>query len=97
MPSYVYEVIAEDGSGGERFEVVQAISEPPLTEHPETRAPVRRVPQAPNLPLKHGDAATRDALSDGNLDRLGFTKYERAGGGRYEKRAGRGPDSISAD
>ena len=30
-------------------------------------------------------------------DRLGFTKYEKAGDGHYEKRAGKGPDTLSAD
>jgi hypothetical protein len=31
-------------------------------------------------------------LSNKNLDRLGFTKYEKAGDGVYEKKAGQGPD-----
>ena len=45
MPTYVYEVIQPDGQPGEQFEVVQPISEAPLTEHPETGEPVRRVIQ----------------------------------------------------
>jgi len=36
MPIYMYEVVEEDGSGGEQFEVVQPMSETPLLEHPET-------------------------------------------------------------
>ena len=31
------------------------------------------------------------------LDKLGFTKYVKAGDGFYEKRAGKGPDVISKD
>ena len=42
MPTYVYEVIEEDGQSGERFEVVQRMTDDPLTEHPETGQPVRR-------------------------------------------------------
>jgi hypothetical protein len=33
-------------------------------------------------------------LSNKNLDRLGFTKYEKAGDGVWEKKAGQGPTSI---
>lgn len=97
MPTYVYQVINEDGSDGEVFELVQRMSEPALTTHPENGKPVRRVPQAPVLPGNWSDHATKQKLSDKNLDRLGFTKYERAGDGFYEKKAGSGPNVISAD
>ena len=97
MPTYVYQVISEDGSDGEIFEVVQPMSEAPLKKHPETGEPVQRIPQAPYLPGEGSDHATKQKLSDKNLDRLGFTKYEKAGGGRYEKKAGSGPNVISAD
>ncbi|MAB27990.1 MAG: FmdB family transcriptional regulator [Planctomycetaceae bacterium] len=97
MPTYVYAVILEDGSNGEHFEVVQPMSDDALTKHPESGAPVRRVPVAPNLPLAHSDAAEKTKLSNKNLDRMGFTKYEKAGDGFYEKKAGKGPDVISRD
>lgn len=97
MPTYVYQVINDDGSDGETFEVVQRMSDPPLTNHPETGKPVRRVITAPNIPGEWSDHATKAKLSDKNLDRLGFTKYQRAGGGHFEKKAGQGPDVISAD
>ncbi|MHC5023365.1 MAG: FmdB family zinc ribbon protein [Planctomycetota bacterium] len=97
MPTYVYQVINDDGSEGEVFEVVQPMSDAPLTTHPETGQPVRRIPQAPNIAGKWSDHGTKQMLSDKNLDRLGFTKYQKAGDGHYEKKAGRGPDAISAD
>ncbi len=97
MPTYVYQVITDDDTDGEVFEVVQSMKEPALTTHPETGAPVRRIPQAPTIPGNWSDHATKQKLSDRNLDRLGFTKYARAGDGHFEKRAGRGPDVISAD
>jgi hypothetical protein len=97
MPLYVYETIQDDGSPGERFEVFQKMSDEPLTTHPETGAPVKRVVTSANIAGNWSDAATKQKLSNKNLDRLGFTKYERAGDGHYEKKAGQGPDAISAD
>ena len=97
MPTYVYQVVNEDGSEGEIFEVVQKMSEPALTKHPETGRPVKRLITAPNLPLNWSDAASKGKLSNKNLQRLGFTRYERAGGGNFEKTAGSGPNVISAD
>ncbi|VTR97872.1 FmdB family zinc ribbon protein [Tuwongella immobilis] len=97
MPMYVYAVILPDGTDGDTFEVLQSISEPPLTEHPETGQPVRRVITAPNAPKAWTDTHAKANLSDKNLERLGFTKYKRAGGGNYEKTAGSGPDVISAN
>ncbi len=36
MPTYVYQVVHEDGTEGEIFEIVQHMSDPAITEHPET-------------------------------------------------------------
>lgn len=98
MPIYVYEIILENDEGGEQFECLQSMSDEALTHHPETGAPVRRVLQAPNIGGKHSDASIKNRLSDHkNLERLGFTKYERVGKGAYEKRAGVGPKTISGE
>ena len=97
MPTYVYQVITEDDSQGEIFEVEQLMSEPPLTKHPETGVPVRRIPALPNIAGKWSDLKGKAQMSNKNLDRLGFTKYERAGDGHYEKKAGEGPDVISSN
>lgn len=44
MPTYVYETVpAEAGAPVRRFEVVQKMSDAPLSTHPETGEPVRRV------------------------------------------------------
>jgi predicted nucleic acid-binding Zn ribbon protein len=97
MPTYIYQIINPDGSDGETFEVVQKMSDEPLSKHPESGRPVRRVIQAPHIAGRWSDAAAKKTLSDKNLDRMGFTKYQRSGDGTFEKRAGRGPDAISAD
>jgi predicted nucleic acid-binding Zn ribbon protein len=44
MPIYVYETVpATAGEAPERFELRQSMNDAPLTEHPETHVPVRRV------------------------------------------------------
>jgi predicted nucleic acid-binding Zn ribbon protein len=97
MPTYVYAVVLPDGSLGEHFEVSQRMSDPPLDRHPESGEPVRRVPQVPMLGGQHSSAADKRKTSDANLGRLGFTKYQKVGDGKYEKTAGEGPKSISRD
>ena len=96
MPIYVYEVITESGQEGEQFEVMQQMSDPPLTQHPETGVPVRRIIARPNVPGKGSLTSNKNALSDKNLDRLGFTKYVKTESGKYEKAVGKGPDNLNA-
>ncbi|WP_216324040.1 FmdB family zinc ribbon protein [Deinococcus aestuarii] len=45
MPTYVYKNIET----GETFEIKQSIRDEALSTHPETGAPVRRVPSQPGL------------------------------------------------
>ena len=44
MPTYIYETIPDfPDKKPERFEFHQRMMDPPMTRHPETGAPVRRV------------------------------------------------------
>lgn len=44
MATYIYETIPrQDGAVAHRFEVVQSMKDAPLTRHPDTGEPVRRV------------------------------------------------------
>jgi hypothetical protein len=97
MPTYVYAYLDDDGNPtDETFELVQSISADALKKH-DGRA-VARVPQAPNIAGKWSDLKAKGMLSNENLDRLGFTKYEKKGDGYMERTAGKmGPKSISAD
>ena len=98
MPIYIYEVIQDDDTPGPTFEIMQKISDPPLTEHPETGAPVRRVIQPPFIGGSWSESAMSKSTEDNKkLENLGFTKYVKAGDGVYEKTAGKGPRTISAD
>ncbi len=94
MPLYLYEVVNPDGAGGEVFEVLHGMREAPLTAHPDTGAPVRRVFGVPNAPSGWTDSQGKATTSDKNLERLGFTKYVKGDGGKYEKRFGSGPDAM---
>ena len=97
MPIYEYAFLNDDGSLGDRFELVQSMKDDALTHHPESGKLIKRLISIPGLATKHSDASDKAKLSDANLDRLGFTKYEKSGDGTWDKRTGDGPKSISRD
>ncbi len=96
MPIYVYEIIREGEESPETFEVIQRMSDAPLTHHPDTGDPVRRVIGAPSIGGMWSDSAMGKSTSDDNLKRLGFTKYVKTGDGTYEKTVGKGPSNLQA-
>ncbi|WP_432799787.1 FmdB family zinc ribbon protein [Poriferisphaera sp. WC338] len=95
MPTYVYQVILDGDEPGQIFEVTQRMSDDPLTHHPTTGQPVKRIPQAPAIVGDHTEARAAKNLSDDKLGKLGFTKYVKTDTGKYEKTAGKGPDKIN--
>jgi predicted nucleic acid-binding Zn ribbon protein len=99
MPTYLYEVLDKKGQPtGKTFEIVQSMKEDALSKHPETGEPCRRAIVAPNIAGKWSDIKGKASLSNKNLERMGFTKYERKGKGYMERVAGKeGPKSISAE
>ncbi len=98
MPIYTYQIIHDDGSEGETFEVVRAMSEAPLERHPETGERVRRVYQPVHIAGSGHERHVKAGLSDKNLEAKGFTKYVRSGKGHYERHAGTaGPETLHAD
>lgn len=98
MPTYVYEVLDEAGEPtGDRFELVEAMSDDPITEHPETGQPVRRMFVPFHVAGKHAPMKTDAALADDKkLERLGFTKYVKSGDGSYDKVVGEGPKALNS-
>jgi putative FmdB family regulatory protein len=90
MPLYEYQ---SDGEGcdhcRDRFEVMEKVSDPPLTKCPECGGPCHRVFSS-FAPMK----GTKSMLSPENLGKKGFTQYQRAGDGYYEKTCGKGPRVI---
>jgi putative FmdB family regulatory protein len=91
MPIYEYAAI----TGGcehcqAHFDVLQKLSEPPLTHCPHCGCAVHRVISPPNLAM-----GSSGLLKDKHAERHGFTQYRRAEKGVYEKAYGKGPKYIS--
>jgi len=99
LPTYVYEILTKAGEPtGTTFEIVQPMKDDALTKQPETGKPCRRAIVAPHIAGKWSPIKQKSTLSNKNLERLGFTKYERKGNGYMERTAGKmGPKSISAN
>lgn len=96
MPIYVYEEVLDDGRPGERFEIQHGMDKPPLEKHPETGVPVRRVFLPPNLSSRYSPGQTKSRLGNSNLEKAGFTKYEKDKlTGQYHRVAGKaGPETL---
>jgi hypothetical protein len=99
MPTYVYEILDKKGEPtGKTFEHVGSMKDPPLTAEPGTGRPCRRAIVAPNIAGNWSPLKAKGTLSNKNLERMGFTKYERKGKGYMERTAGKqGPRSISSE
>src|ERR1043165_7730938 len=99
MPTYLYEILDKKGKPtGETFEIVQSMKEDALAKQPTTGKACRRAIVAPAIAGKWSPIKAKSTLSNKNLERMGFTKYERKGNGYMERTAGKaGPKSISAD
>lgn len=98
MPTYLYQEILPDGSGGEHFEIHQGMSDPPLEKHPVDGRPIQKVFARPNLTTQYTESANKKLLSDKNVSEQGFTRYEKDKlTGKYHKTAGNNrnaPDII---
>lgn len=90
MPIYEYQ--ATEGSDcdfcRDAFELLQKLADPALTSCPQCNRAVRRVISAPNL------TKPDVSLERSNLEKHGFTRYQKAEKGVYEKTAGVGPDLL---
>jgi len=98
MPIYVYKTISKEGDQATFFEIQQSMKEAPLTHHPETGEPVRRVYQPPNLSVRYTPGDFKKKTEKGKLEKHGFTRYEKDKlTGRYHKTAGvdkRAPETF---
>jgi putative FmdB family regulatory protein len=83
MPTYTYRCDGDCETCGGTQEIFQRMSDAPLTQCEECQKPMRRIV---SLPLRA--VVNSGNLSDSNIEAKGFTKYVRAGKGRYEKVAG---------
>jgi predicted nucleic acid-binding Zn ribbon protein len=95
MPTFIYVVINPDGSDGAQFEIEQSLNDAPLTKHPLTGAPLRRVFSPLGLATQYSDGEMKRKSSDESyLASRGFTKYVRdTATGVYHKTAGTDPNA----
>jgi putative FmdB family regulatory protein len=93
MPIYEYAATKKGCAHCEsHFDLLQRLDDAELTQCPRCGATVKRVISAPAVAM--GNAHT---LKESHAAKHGFTQYRRAGGGVYEKTAGKGPKFISGD
>ncbi|WP_456411565.1 FmdB family zinc ribbon protein [Oceanithermus sp.] len=64
MPTYVYKGL----ESGEYFEVEQSIHDEPLTHHPETGEPVKRIIQPVGVIFKGSGWYVKDSRSSNSAD-----------------------------
>jgi putative FmdB family regulatory protein len=83
MPVYVYRNLRT----GERFEVEQRISEPALTEHPESGDPVKRLVQPVGIAFKGSGFYVTDSRkgATGNTSKSKASGEEKSGDNRDGK------------
>lgn len=94
MPFYTYQCATVECCDKCRdgFDVLQKLNAQTITLCPECNNKVKRVISAPNVVCGHAHL-----MKPANVEKTGFTQYKRAGGGVYEKTAGKGPKYISGD
>ncbi len=93
MPIYEYRSSQSPGCDHCRqtFEVMQSMSAEPLATCPECGGAIEKVFSTTAL---HGTGSTADILSNKSLEAKGFTKYQKAGDGHYERVAGTGGPQV---
>jgi predicted nucleic acid-binding Zn ribbon protein len=68
MPIYVYETIpSAPGVAAERFEVRQSMADAPLTQHPDSGLPVRRVLSGGLVTFTSGQSGDACGLPGGSM------------------------------
>ena len=83
MPIYEYEHTGQPCHLNQQFEVVQSISEKPLTHCPECGGKIKKLISQSNISTTKSNSELRD---------MGFTKLVRRDDGVYENVTARGGD-----
>ena len=93
MPTYTYRVISRDGRDRKLFEVVQGMRDEPLTVHPQTGEPVRRVITGGTGVL--GQPVRRSTVVDKSLAAATPCGCSRTALQEMTRPASRGPRTIA--
>lgn len=91
MPVYKYLVINKSNAP-EYIEIEQEVNDPPLSIHPVTSEPIKRVLTSPTLTLNHSSAREKKILSPDHLANNGFSVLKRdSGSKKYIQTVGKNP------
>ena len=91
MPVYKYLVINNDNAR-EYIEIEQGIYDPPITIHPVTGEPIKRVLTSPSLSLKYSSSREKKILSPDHLAKNGFSILQKdKGSKKYIQTVGNNP------
>lgn len=95
MPIFTYVIVNPDGSDGATLEIEQGTNDAPLTRHPLTGEPLRRVFSVLGLVTQYSEGEMKRRTTDSKyIAAHGFTKYERdPATGIYHKIAGTDPNA----
>ena len=94
MPVYQYQVI-NGKETPEIIEIEESSDSKPITSPPLTGEPIKRIISAPGLALKHSSQIEKKSLSRENLEKHGFTRYEKDHSEKaYNRTAGKGGPSF---
>ncbi len=91
MPVYLYQVVntQDPSQEGPIIEIEHGIHDTILV-HPETGEPLKRVYTVPMIASRYTPNHTKKMLTNENLNKMGFTKYERDKvTGKYHRTAGK--------
>ena len=99
MPVYLYQVLREDGTKGEVFELERPMDVSDPEVHPETGEVITRLYTVPHLTTRYTEGRTKRLLDNKNVEDKGFTKYvrDRSTGDYYRAAGTQGPDLIKRD
>ena len=76
MPVYQY-MLVDSKFDNEIIEVEQSITDQALKVHPITGEPIKRLISSASLTLKHSSSKEQATLAKDNLDKNGFTVFEK--------------------
>jgi len=94
MPIYTYRWL-EGPHKGSLVEIAHSAKEAPLAMHPETHHALKQVFVAPHLATRYTPGRSQKLLDNKNLEKNGFTKYQRDKlTGKYHRVAGKDGPAV---
>ena len=83
MPIFKY-LVLNGNKAPEYIEVEQSIGSPPLSKHPISGEPLKKIPYSPSLTLSHSTIRENSSLSSDRLKKHGFSIFQKDDEGYQE-------------